>query len=91
LLMVTLVKDHGIEYLFATTILTGMIQFIFGALKIARFMKFIPRSVMVGFVNALAILIFMAQVPHFVGISNLTYIVVAVTLLIIYILPRFTK
>ncbi|QII25895.1 SulP family inorganic anion transporter [Bacillus altitudinis] len=91
LLMVTLVKDHGIEYLFATTILTGIIQFIFGALKIARFMKFIPRSVMVGFVNALAILIFMAQVPHFVGISNLTYIVVAVTLLIIYILPRFTK
>ena len=91
LLMVTLVKDHGIEYLFATTILTGIIQFIFGALKIARFMKFIPRSVMVGFVNALAILIFMAQVPHFVGISNLTYIVVAVTLLIIYLLPRFTK
>ncbi|MCY9158058.1 SulP family inorganic anion transporter [Bacillus haynesii] len=91
LLMVTLVKDYGIEYLFATTILTGIIQFIFGALKIARFMKFIPRSVMVGFVNALAILIFMAQVPHFVGISNMTYVIVGVTLVIIYLLPRFTK
>ncbi|MFN2744995.1 MULTISPECIES: SulP family inorganic anion transporter [Bacillus] len=91
LLMGTLVKDHGIEYLFAATILTGMIQLIFGVLKIARFMKFIPRSVMVGFVNALAILIFMAQVPHFVGVSYMTYVVVGITLLIIYILPRFTK
>ncbi|WP_145653926.1 SulP family inorganic anion transporter, partial [Bacillus paralicheniformis] len=54
-------------------------------------MKFIPRSVMVGFVNALAILIFMAQVPHFVGVSNMTYVVVGITLLIIYVLPRFTK
>lgn len=91
LLMTTLVKDYGVQYLFATTILTGIIQLIFGVLKIARFMKFIPRSVMVGFVNALAILIFMAQVPHFIGISNLTYIVVAVTLAIIYLLPRFTQ
>ncbi|MFT0803159.1 SulP family inorganic anion transporter [Bacillus swezeyi] len=91
LLMGTLVRDYGIEYLFAATILTGIIQLIFGVLKIARFMKFIPRSVMVGFVNALAILIFMAQVPHFVGVSNMTYVAVGMTLLIIYILPRFTK
>ncbi|MGX1373381.1 SulP family sulfate permease [Priestia megaterium] len=91
LLMVTLVKDHGIQYLFATTILTGIIQLIFGIFKIARFMKFIPRSVMVGFVNALAILIFMAQVPHFVGISTMTYLFVAITLVIIYGLPRLTK
>ncbi|MED3971710.1 SulP family inorganic anion transporter [Priestia megaterium] len=91
LLMVTLVKDHGIQYLFATTILTGIIQLIFGIFKIARFMKFIPRSVMVGFVNALAILIFMAQVPHFVGISTMTYVFVALTLVIIYGLPRITK
>ncbi|MGK9184786.1 SulP family inorganic anion transporter [Priestia filamentosa] len=91
LLMVTLVKDHGIEYLFATTILTGIIQLVFGVFKIARFMKFIPRSVMVGFVNSLAILIFMAQVPHFVGISTTTYIFVAITLAIIYILPMVTK
>ncbi|WP_457983011.1 SulP family inorganic anion transporter [Bacillus paralicheniformis] len=91
LLMGSLVRDHGLDYLFAATILTGIIQLIFGVLKIARFMKFIPRSVMVGFVNALAILIFMAQVPHFVGVSNMTYVVVGITLLIIYVLPRFTK
>ncbi|GIN78240.1 hypothetical protein J41TS8_32810 [Bacillus sp. J41TS8] len=91
LLMGSLVRDHGLDYLFAATILTGIIQLIFGVLKIERFMKFIPRSVMVGFVNALAILIFMAQVPHFVGVSNMTYVVVGITLLIIYVLPRFTK
>ncbi|MGM5006565.1 SulP family inorganic anion transporter [Bacillus licheniformis] len=91
LLMGTLVRDHGLDYLFAATILTGIIQLIFGVLKIARFMKFIPRSVMVGFLNALAILIFMAQVPHFVGVSNMTYVVAGITLLIIYVLPRFTK
>lgn len=64
--MVTLVKDYGLEYLLAATILTGIIQFVLGLLKIARFMKFIPRAVMIGFVNALAILIFMAQIPHFI-------------------------
>ncbi|WP_368031703.1 SulP family inorganic anion transporter, partial [Bacillus licheniformis] len=66
------------------------IQLIYGVLNIALFMKFIPRSVMVGFVNALAILIFMAQVPHCVGVSNMTYVVAGITLLIIYVLPRFT-
>lgn len=91
LLMITLVKEHGVQYLFAATILTGVLQLAFGWLKVARFMKFIPRSVMVGFVNALAILIFMAQVPHFVGISTMTYIFVAATLAIIYLLPRVTK
>jgi sulfate permease, SulP family len=91
LLMVTLVKDHGLEYLFATTILTGILQLLFGVLGIARFMKFIPRSVMVGFVNSLAILIFMAQVPHFIGINTTTYIVVGVTLAIIYLFPLITK
>src|SRR5699024_5185249 len=59
--------------------------------KVSRFMKFIPRAVMIGFVNALAILIFMAQVPHFIGISNMTYLFVAITLAIVYILPRFFK
>ncbi|MFX3673116.1 MAG: SulP family inorganic anion transporter [Paenisporosarcina sp.] len=91
LLMVPLVKDYGIEYLLAATILTGIIQLLFGVFKVARVMKFIPRAVMIGFVNALAILIFLAQVPHFLGISNITYIFVAVTLLIVYILPRFLK
>lgn len=91
LLMLPLVKEHGLGYLFAATILTGIIQLIFGALKIAKLMKFIPRAVMIGFVNALAILIFMAQVPHFIGISTSTYLFVAVTLLIVYIVPRFFK
>ena len=58
LLMVTLVADHGLQYLLAATILTGVIQIIMGALKLGRLMKFVPRSVMIGFVNALAILIF---------------------------------
>ncbi|MRX73735.1 STAS domain-containing protein [Bacillus lacus] len=91
LLMVTLVKDHGLQYLFAATILTGIIQILLGYFKVARFMKFIPRSVMIGFVNALAILIFMAQVPYFIGVSSITYVMIGATLAIIYILPRFTK
>lgn len=70
LLMVPLVKEHGLQYLLAATILTGIIQFIFGVFKIAKVMKFIPRAVMIGFVNALAVLIFMAQVPHFLGFQH---------------------
>ncbi len=91
LLMVPLVKEHGLDYLLAATILTGVLQIIFGVLKVAKLMKFIPRAVMIGFVNALAILIFMAQVPHFLGISTMTYVFVAITLAIVYILPRFLK
>ncbi|MFB5936610.1 SulP family inorganic anion transporter [Peribacillus castrilensis] len=91
LLMVPLVKEHGLNYLLAATILTGVIQVIFGVFKVAKLMKFIPRAVMIGFVNALAILIFMAQVPHFLGISNMTYVFVAITLVIVYVLPRFIK
>lgn len=91
LVMVPLVRDYGVQYLFAATILTGIIQILFGVFKIARFMKFIPNSVMIGFVNALAILIFMAQVPHFIGINNLTYVFVAITLVILYVLPKFFK
>lgn len=91
LLMVPLVRDHGLEYLLAATILTGVIQLLFGVFKVAKVMKFIPRAVMIGFVNALAILIFMAQVPHFIGINTMTYVFVAITLAIIYIVPRFFK
>jgi SulP family sulfate permease len=91
LLMVPLVKEYGVNFLLATTILTGIIQVIFGVLKIAKLMKFIPRAVMMGFVNSLAILIFMAQLPHFIGISNITYVFVAVTLAIVYIFPKFIK
>ncbi|MFC0272140.1 SulP family inorganic anion transporter [Metabacillus herbersteinensis] len=91
LVMVTLVADHGLQYLLAATILTGIIQIIMGVLKLGKLMKFIPRSVMVGFVNALAILIFMAQLPHFVGETWVMYAMVVGSLAIIYILPRFTK
>ncbi|WP_051348945.1 SulP family inorganic anion transporter [Bacillus sp. SB49] len=90
-LMVTLVKDYGLEYLLAATILTGILQFLLGVLKIGRFMRFIPRSVMVGFVNALAILIFSSQLVHFEGAGLAMYAMVAGSLAIIYILPRFTK
>jgi len=91
LLMAPLVREHGLDYLLAATILTGVIQVLFGIFKVARVMKFIPRAVMIGFVNALAILIFMAQVPHFIGISTMTYVFVAITLAIIYLIPRFIK
>jgi sulfate permease, SulP family len=90
LLMITLVAEHGLQYLFAATVLTGVLQILFGWLKLARYMKFVPRSVMVGFVNALAILIFLAQLPQFVGATWLMYAFVAGGLAIIYLLPRIT-
>ncbi|MGI2328851.1 SulP family inorganic anion transporter [Planococcus sp. YIM B11945] len=89
LAMVSLVRDHGLDYLLAATILTGILQVVWGMLNIARFMKFIPRAVMIGFVNSLAILIFLAQVPFIFGINMITYVFVGVTLAIVYILPRF--
>ncbi|SFK88979.1 SulP family inorganic anion transporter [Salinicoccus halodurans] len=91
LLVVPLVSEHGVEYLLAATILMGIIQIIFGVLKVGKLMKFIPNSVMIGFVNALAIMIFMAQVEHIFGISIDTYVYVIVTLLIVYGIPRFLK
>lgn len=91
LVMAPLVREYGLQYMLAATILTGIIQFILGICKINRLMKFIPRAVMIGFVNALAILIFMAQAPHFWGISTMTYIFVGITLLIVYTLPRWIK
>ncbi|KEK23816.1 SulP family inorganic anion transporter [Bacillus gaemokensis] len=90
LLMVTLVKDHGLQYLFAATILTGVVQIIFGVLKLSSLMKFVPRSVMSGFVNALGILIFTAQLPHFQGVDWKMYALVALGLAIIYLFPRIT-
>ncbi|TMN22436.1 SulP family inorganic anion transporter [Lentibacillus cibarius] len=91
LLMVTLVAEHGLQYLLAATILTGILQILMGVLKLGRLMKFVPRSVMVGFVNSLAILIFTAQLTHFKGESWPMYAMVGGALAIIYILPRFTK
>lgn len=91
LLMVPLVKDYGLDYLLAATILTGIIQIIFGVCKIAKLMKFIPNAVMIGFVNALAILIFLAQMPHIIGANSTTFIFLAITLVIVYLLPKFLK
>lgn len=91
LLMVSLVKDHGIEYLFAATILAGLLQYIMGVLKLGQLISFVPQSVMLGFVNALGILIFTTQLVHFVGASWIMYALVALTLVIIYTLPKFTK
>jgi SulP family sulfate permease len=91
LLMIDLVSHHGLEYLLAATILTGILQIIFGILKLARFMKFIPRSVMVGFVNALGILIFTSQLPYLFGQGWNVLAVAAATLAIIYLFPYLTK
>lgn len=88
LLMVTLVREHGLPYLFAATVLTGALQVGFGWLSLARYLKFVPRAVMVGFVNALAILIFVAQLPQFAGAGWEMYAMVAAGLAIIYLLPR---
>jgi len=91
IVIVSLVKDHGLQYLLAATILTGIIQIILGYLKIARFMKFIPNAVMLGFVNSLAILVFLAQTPHFIGGNIETWVFLLVTIGLIYVIPRFFK
>ena len=89
--MVTLVRDHGLEYLLACTVLTGVIQIIAGYLKLARLMQFVSRSVLTGFVNALAILIFMAQLPELIDVPMMTYALVALGLGIIYLFPMVMK
>jgi SulP family sulfate permease len=91
LVMVTLVRDHGLEYLFAASILCGVIQIGVGLLRLGRYIKFVSRSVMTGFVNSLAILIFMAQLPELIGANWQTFALVAAGLAIIYGLPRITR
>ncbi len=91
LVIVSLVKDHGLQYLLAATILTGIIQILFGVFKIARLMKFIPNAVMIGFVNSLAILVFIAQTPHFIGGNLMTWIFLLSTIALIYIIPFVIK
>ena len=90
-LMVTLVRDYGLEYLFATTVLAGLLQIAAGFLKLGQYMRFVSRSVLTGFVNALAILIFMAQIPELIGVPMLTYPLVALGLGIIYLFPFLTR
>ncbi|MDS7596717.1 SulP family inorganic anion transporter [Agrobacterium tumefaciens] len=90
-LMVTLVKEHGLQYLFAATILMGVLQIIAGFARLGRVMRFVSRSVMTGFVNALAVLIFMAQLPELIGVPVATYVMIAAGLAIIYLFPLITK
>ncbi|MDO9234343.1 MAG: SulP family inorganic anion transporter [Methylotenera sp.] len=91
LLMVTLVKDHGLQYLLAATLLTGVIQIVFGYIKLGSLMRFVSRSVVTGFVNALAILIFMAQLPELTNVTWHVYAMTAAGLGIIYLFPYVTK
>ena len=85
-----MVKVHGIGYILPTIILAGVVQIAFGAAGLARLMRFIPRSVMIGFVNALGILIFWAQVPHVLNVPWLVYPLLVLSVAIILIMPRFT-
>ncbi|HBL4441307.1 TPA: SulP family inorganic anion transporter, partial [Salmonella enterica subsp. enterica serovar Rissen] len=87
LLMVTLVKDHGLQYLLAASILTGVFQLLAGYLKLGGLMRFVSRSVVTGFVNALAILIFMAQLPELTNVTWHVYAMTATGLGIIYLFP----
>jgi SulP family sulfate permease len=91
LVVVSLVKEHGVEYLLAATVLAGAIQVTLGGLGIAKLMRFVPRSVMTGFVNALAVLIFLAQMPHLTKGNPAVFALVAAGLGVIVLLPKLTK
>lgn len=88
--VVPLVRDHGVEYLFAATILMGVFQGMAALLRLNLLMQFVSRSVITGFVNALAILIFMAQLPQLIGVSWETYAMVIAGLAMIYLIPKLT-
>lgn len=90
-LMVTLVKTHGLEYLLAATLLTGVLQIVMGYMRLGSLMRFVSRSVVTGFVNALAILIFMAQLPELTNVSWHVYAMTAGGLAIIYLFPYVTR
>ncbi len=91
LVIASLVKDHGLQYLLAATVLTGVLQIIAGWVKLSALMRFVSRSVVTGFVNALAILIFMAQLPELTNVGWQVYAMTAAGLAIIYGLPYLTK
>lgn len=90
LVIVSLVKDHGLQYLLAATILAGLIQIVAGMIKLGSLMRFVSKSVVTGFVNALAILIFLAQLPELRNVTWHVYALTASGLAIIYLLPRIT-
>ncbi len=91
LLMITLVKEHGLQYLLAATILTGIIQVIAGYFKVAKLMRFVSQAVVYGFLNALAILIFVAQIPEINQMDSTGYLFIAIGLAIIYLFPYIPK
>jgi len=91
LVMVTLVKEHGLDYLLAATLLTGVLQIVAGWIKLGALMRFVSRSVVTGFVNALAILIFMAQLPELIDVSWHVHAMTAAGLAIIYLFPYLTR
>ena len=88
LVIAPLVKEQGVNFLFAAVILGGVLQIIFASLGVVKLMRFIPRSVMVGFVNSLAVLIFSAQLPHLIGKSISVWVLMLVGLAIIFLAPR---
>ncbi|MFR9753532.1 SulP family inorganic anion transporter [Nocardia sp. 004] len=90
LVIAPVVKEHGMDYLIATVLAAGLLQIVLSVAGVAKLMRFIPRSVMVGFVNALAILIFLAQVPHLLGVPWLVYPMVAAGLAVMVFLPKLT-
>jgi SulP family sulfate permease len=91
LVIAPLVRSHGLDYLVAAVVLAGILQIILGFAGVAKLLRFIPRSVMVGFVNALAILVFLAQVPELIGVPWLVYPLTALGLLIVFGLPKLTS
>ena len=91
LVIAPVMKEHGLDYLIATVLLAGLLQIVFSLAGAAKLMRFLPRSVMVGFVNALAIVIFMAQIPELVGVPLVVYPMVALGLCILVFLPKFSK
>ena len=91
LVMASLVKEHGLQYLLAATLLTGVLQILAGYLKLAKLMQFVSKSVVIGFVNALAILIFMAQLPELINVTWHVYALVGLGLAIIYLFPLLHK
>jgi SulP family sulfate permease len=91
LVIAPVMKEHGLDYLIATVLLAGLLQIVFSLAGAAKLMRFLPRSVMVGFVNALAIVIFMAQIPELVGVPFVVYPMVALGLCILVFLPKFSK
>ncbi len=91
LVVAPVVREHGMDYFLATVVLAGVLQVLLALAGVARLMRFVPRSVMVGFVNALAILIFLAQLPHLTGVPLVVYALVAVGVAVIVALPRLTQ